>query len=138
VQPDAAIAGKKHQSIRRLDTHILKINTQTHRAFKRQFIQRFLSLTAPRQELDGNNKPVKTIMRWTGAGESTVKNWASGLRGPSGAHLIALMRNSDVTFEAVMMLAGRPRAIAPENIAAARVQLVELLAFLDRAVERRR
>ena len=42
----------------------------------------------------------------------------------------------DVTFEAVMMLAGRPRAIAPENVAAARVQLVELLAFLDRAVER--
>ena len=91
---------------------------------------------ALRQELDDNKKPVKTIMRWTGAGESTVKNWASGLRGPSGAHLIALMRNSDVTFEAVMTLAGRPRAIAPENIAAARSHLLEILAFLDRAVER--
>ena len=93
---------------------------------------------ALRQELGGNKKPVKTIMRWTGAGESTVKNWASGLRGPSGAHLIALMRNSDVTFEAVLMLAGRPAAIAPENFAAARGHLLELLAVLDNAIERDR
>jgi hypothetical protein len=46
VQPDAAIEGKKHQSIRRLDTHILKINTQTHRKFKHQFIQRFPSFNS--------------------------------------------------------------------------------------------
>jgi predicted GTPase len=43
-QPEAAIAGKKHQSIRSLDTRILKITTQTHRPFKRQFIQRFLRI----------------------------------------------------------------------------------------------
>src|ERR1035437_7845602 len=30
LQPDTAIAGKKHQSIRRLDNHILKITTQTN------------------------------------------------------------------------------------------------------------
>ena len=30
-QPQEAIVGKKHQSIRRLDTRILKITTQTHR-----------------------------------------------------------------------------------------------------------
>jgi phage regulator Rha-like protein len=46
LQPDAAIAGKKHQSIRRLDNHILKITTQTNRAFKRQFIQRFPNMFA--------------------------------------------------------------------------------------------
>ena len=92
---------------------------------------------ALRRELDGSRKSEKTLMRWTGASGRTVKNWVSGLRGPSGAHLIALMRNSDVTFEAVLMLAGRPRTIMPENIATARAHLLELLAFLDNAVEKR-
>ena len=86
---------------------------------------------ALRQELSGSNKSEKTLMRWTGAGGRTVKNGVSGLRGPSGAHLVALMRNSDVTFEAVLMLAGRPPSIAPEDIATARVHLLELLALLD-------
>jgi phage regulator Rha-like protein len=44
-QPQAAIAGKKHQSIKRLDTRILKITAQIHRPFKRQFIQRFPKLS---------------------------------------------------------------------------------------------
>jgi hypothetical protein len=91
---------------------------------------------ALRRELSGSNKSVKTLIRWTGAGGRTVKNWISGLRGPSGAHLVALMKNSDVVFEAVLTMVGRPRAIAPENIAVARVHLRELLALLDTAVGR--
>jgi hypothetical protein len=91
---------------------------------------------ALRQELGGSNKSEKTLMRWTGAGGRTVKNWVSGLRGPNGAHLVALMRNSDVTFEAVLMLAGRPPGIAPEDIATARVQLLELLALFDAEIGR--
>lgn len=35
------------------------------------------------------------------------RNWLSGAAGPSGAHLIDLMRSSDEVFEAVMKLAGR-------------------------------
>ena len=86
---------------------------------------------ALREELGGNHKSEKTLMRWTGASERTVKNWVAGLRGPSGAHLIALMRNSDVTFEAVLIIAGRSRTIASQNMASARVHLLELLALLD-------
>jgi len=84
-----------------------------------------------RQELSGNNKPVRTIMRWTGAGKSTVKNFISGIRGLGGAHLIGLMGNSDATFEAVLKIAVRPRTIAPENVSTARRLLLDQLALLD-------
>jgi hypothetical protein len=40
-QPDPVTAGKKHQSIRRLDTQIVKIATHTRKPFKHQFIRGF-------------------------------------------------------------------------------------------------
>lgn len=46
-------------------------------------------------------------MRWTGASERTVKYWIAGERGPSGEHLIALARNSDIVFHMVLLLADR-------------------------------
>ena len=91
---------------------------------------------ALRQELGGSHKSEKMLMRWTGASGRTVKNWVSGLRGPSGIHLVALMRNSDAMFEAVLMIAGRQRAITPEKIATTRVHLIELLALLDAEIGR--
>ena len=86
---------------------------------------------ALRQELGGSHKAGKTLMRWTGASGRTVKNWVSGSRGPSGIHLVALMRNSDATLEAVLKMACRERDIAREKIATARFHLTELLALLD-------
>ena len=44
---------------------------------------------ALRQELDGTHQAVKTVMRWTGAGERTAKNWLAGARGPTGEHLVS-------------------------------------------------
>jgi hypothetical protein len=41
-------------------------------------------------------------MRWTGANERTTKNWLSGTNGPSGEHLLEIMRNSDLVFEHVL------------------------------------
>ena len=46
-----------------------------------------------RSELGGTRAAAKTLMRWTGAGERTVKAWLGGVSGPSGEHLIALMRD---------------------------------------------
>ena len=51
---------------------------------------------ALRDELGLTHRAVKTAMRWTGASERTVKYWIAGERGPSGEHLIALARNSDI------------------------------------------
>lgn len=62
---------------------------------------------ALRDELGLTHRAVKTAMRWTGASERTVKYWIAGERGPSGEHLIALARNSDIVFHMVLLLADR-------------------------------
>ena len=62
---------------------------------------------ALRDELGLTHRAVKTAMRWTGASERTIKYWIAGERGPSGEHLIALARNSDIVFHVVLMLADR-------------------------------
>ena len=62
---------------------------------------------ALRDELGLTHRAVKTAMRWTGASERTVKYWIAGERGPSGEHLIALARPSDIVFHMVLLLADR-------------------------------
>lgn len=64
-------------------------------------------------------------MRWTGAGERSVKGWISGRQGPSGEHLIALMQQSDAVWLAVVRLAGRRQADADQAIGTVRQQLGE-------------
>lgn len=56
---------------------------------------------ALKQELAISKASAKTLMRWTGAGERTVKNWLKGANGPSGQHLMALMKHSDLVYSAV-------------------------------------
>jgi hypothetical protein len=51
---------------------------------------------ALRKELGSTHRVINSAMRWTGAGERAVKYWFAGGRGPSGDHLIAFARNSDV------------------------------------------
>lgn len=62
---------------------------------------------ALRDELGLTHRAVKTAMRWTGASERTVKYWMAGERGPSGEHLIALARHSDIVFHMILLLADR-------------------------------
>jgi predicted HTH transcriptional regulator len=54
------------------------------------------------------------VRRWTGASERAVKNWLAGTTGPSGDHLLHILRYSDTALE--MILA-----------ASRRVQVLELL-----------
>jgi hypothetical protein len=60
-----------------------------------------------RAELGNSHQAIKTLMRWTGANERTTKNWLSGANGPSGEHLLEIMRNSDLVFECVLELIDR-------------------------------
>ena len=46
--------------------------------------------SALKRELGPTHQAVKIIMKWTGAGERTVKNWLAGDNGPSGQHLVEL------------------------------------------------
>jgi hypothetical protein len=80
-------------------------------------------------QLGDTHRAIKTIERWTGASERTVKNWLAGSSGPSGEHLVALARNSDEVFEAFLILSGRN---VPETVTATTVS--ELRTTLQRAI----
>ncbi|MCC8939264.1 hypothetical protein H8A99_23010 [Bradyrhizobium sp. Arg68] len=77
-----------------------------------------------RNELGDSHRAHKTLMRWTGANARTAKNWLSGVNGPSGEHLLRLMRSSDRVFECVLMLSDRQPVLS-------RRKLEELLNILS-------
>lgn len=87
--------------------------------------------SALKRELGGTHQAVKTVMKWTGAAERTVKNWLMGQSGPSGIHLIALICHSDAVLEIVLSSADRTEVIASISIIQARAVLTESLARID-------
>jgi hypothetical protein len=90
-----------------------------------------------RKELGDTHQAIKTVVRWTGANERTVKNWLAGTYGPNGEHLIDLLRNSDEVLDAFLSLAGREQVIAAKKLVAARdafaAALVEVDTFMNGA-----
>jgi hypothetical protein len=86
---------------------------------------------ALRGELGDTHQAVKTVMRWSGAGERTAKNWLAGTRGPTGEHLLALVRHSNAVLEVFLRLAGRESSLAALNLLDARTMLVEVLKNFD-------
>src|SRR4030081_2912422 len=86
---------------------------------------------ALRAELGDSHQAVKTVMRWTGANERTVKNWLAARGGPRGEHLVRLMHHSDKTLEVVLRLAGREQVMAGKTILDARNVLAKMLQQID-------
>jgi hypothetical protein len=93
---------------------------------------------ALRAELGNSHQAVKTVMRWTGANDRTVKNWFAGRRGPRGEHLLALMRHSNAVLEVVLQLAGREQLIVVKALLDARNVLADMLAQIDSWASRER
>ena len=90
---------------------------------------------ALRSDLGRTHQAVKTVMRWTGAGERTVKAWMAGVSGPSGARLIALMRNSETVLRAVLISAGRRPSLVSANLAVMHQALIETAGLIKAAME---
>lgn len=86
---------------------------------------------ALREDLGTSHQGSKTAMRWTGAGERTVKNWFAGTNGPCGEHLIALVRHSDAVLAVFLAMAGRPNVIVGTKLADIRDRLAETLTVID-------
>lgn len=82
-------------------------------------------------ELGGAGRAAKTTTKWTGVHERTAKNWILGYCGPSGEHLIELMRHSDSVLAVVLELAGRDEALTTERAKLVRRQLRAALKSLD-------
>jgi hypothetical protein len=86
---------------------------------------------ALRGQLGDTHRAIKTVMRWTGASERTVKNWFAGTRGPSGDHLISLVHNSDAVLEAVLRMAERRSMLAAVKLTDVRDKLIEMRRSID-------
>lgn len=82
-------------------------------------------------ELGPTHQAVKVIRRWTGASERTVKNWLAGSSGPSGQHLIELIRNSESVLAVLLVLAGRRQVMAVQRLVDVRNKLAETIQQVD-------
>lgn len=86
---------------------------------------------ALRREFGGTNKAVKAVVSLTGANERAVKNWFAAKNGPSGEHLILLIRHSEEVLEAILLMAGRGELVTAKKMVDARHKLAEMIAFMD-------
>jgi hypothetical protein len=82
-------------------------------------------------ELGSTHQAVKIIRRWTGAGERTVKNWLAGVSGPSGQHLVDLIRHSDDVLAVLLILAERRQLVAAQRLVDVRNRLAETIKQVD-------
>jgi hypothetical protein len=87
--------------------------------------------SALRNALGDTRRAVKSVMSWTGANERTVKNWLAGVSGPSGEHLIELVRKSDAVAEAFLTIAGRRDIVDAKRLINAHRRLAEMLELVD-------
>jgi hypothetical protein len=89
---------------------------------------------ALREELGDTRHGTKIAMRWTGAGDRTVRNWFDGISGPSGEHLVALAGHSDRMFKTFLVLAGRGAPITTASLVEVRGKLAEALEDVDQKI----
>lgn len=85
---------------------------------------------ALQSELGDSHRAAKTLMRWTGANERTVKHWLSGRHAPRSDHLIVLLRKSDAVFEGLMIAAGRSDAAIAAHVLSVQTAIDELLVLM--------
>jgi hypothetical protein len=90
---------------------------------------------ALRRELGTTHQAVKSVMRWTGASERTVKYWLSGSRGPSGEHLIALAASSETILEIFLRRAGRQNYMVTTRLAEAHEKLKDVVEVLQGIID---
>ena len=89
---------------------------------------------ALRHDLGTTHQAVKSVMRWTGASERTVKYWFAGTGGPSGEHLIALARHSDTVLAVFLQLADREHYEGALRLIQARDALSDILVVIQKII----
>lgn len=69
---------------------------------------------------------IKIVATWTGANERTVKNWFAGSYGPSGEHLITLIKHCDAVLAAVLSMSDRRQLLVGSKMEEIERRLIEL------------
>ncbi len=82
-------------------------------------------------ELGQTRAHIKIVAAWTGANERTVKNWFAGNYGPSGDHLVTLIRYSDTVLSAVLSMSNRQNLLKTSKSNEIERRLIELTSLLQ-------
>jgi hypothetical protein len=85
---------------------------------------------ALRRAYGGRHSAVKLVAGAVGANQRAVRNWFDAKNGPSGEHLVRLVRHSDEMLDSFLALAGKRRQTASLDIARARIALERALVEL--------
>ena len=80
---------------------------------------------ALRTELGTSRSAAKQIQRWTDVSDRTARNWLNGAVGPSGHHLVSLMRESDAVLSAVITMSSRPELVLAADLHAVEVAIAK-------------
>ena len=80
---------------------------------------------ALRGELGSGTGAAKQIQRWAEVSDRTARNWLNGDAGPSGHHLVGLVRASDTVLSSFLAMAGRPELTLSVDLHAIEVALAK-------------
>lgn len=90
---------------------------------------------ALRRDFGGSTAAVKRVARLVRANERGVRNWFEGRNGPSGEHLVMLMRHSPAVAEMVLAVSGRLGLVQTKLVIDARDRVRRILTMLDDLTE---
>ena len=82
------------------------------------------------RDFGGTHAAVKTVVALTKANERAVKNWFLAKNGPTGRHLVDLVRSSDEVLEAVLRMSGRGDLIAAKKLGDSKQTLLKMLKLI--------
>ncbi|WP_424628844.1 hypothetical protein [Bradyrhizobium sp. SYSU BS000235] len=86
---------------------------------------------ALRRQFGETHASIKTVVALTKANERAVKNWFSAKNGPTGEHLVDLVRSSDEVLEAVLLLSGRRDLVLAKKVGDAKAVLHRMLKLME-------
>jgi hypothetical protein len=71
------------------------------------------------------------VVALTKANERAVKNWFSAKNGPTGEHLVDLVRSSDEVLEVVLLMSGRRELVLAKKFGDSKLVLLEMLKMIE-------
>jgi len=108
-----------------------KILPRGSNGFGNDIAFRIAVATALKSELGTTHQAIKTVMRWTGASERTVKHWFAASHCPRGHHLVAIARHSDAVLMCFLVAADRSQLSIGMQWVSVRSMLVSLVETID-------
>ncbi|MGW1425753.1 hypothetical protein ACWAT4_37125 [Bradyrhizobium manausense] len=82
------------------------------------------------KEFGETHAAIKTVVALTKANERAVKNWFSAKNGPTGRHLVDLVRISDEVLESVLRMSGRSDLILAKKLGDSKQTLIKMLSLI--------